>query len=68
MKRRDAQCSSHQQSIILGCECGLGLCTLCLKQHKEQCPKGYKTKPLKEFKEEYFLSVLFKMRQIEQFK
>lgn len=47
IKKKDATCSSHQQLIILGCDCGIGLCTLCLKSHKDQCPKGGKTKPLK---------------------
>lgn len=68
MRRKEAYCGIHSQMIMTGCECGSGLCSTCLKTHKDICPKGLKARSLKEFKEEYFLNVLFKMRQIEQYK
>lgn len=50
MRRREAVCGVHGQLVVIGCECGTGLCSSCLKSHKEGCSKGGKTKPLKEFK------------------
>jgi len=68
MRRKEATCISHKESITFGCECGMGLCQLCVKQHKEVCPKNGKQRPLKEFRDEYFLNMLLKMRQISFFK
>lgn len=52
------------QPVLNGCECGNALCLSCLKNHKDLCQKGAKVKSLKEFKEEYFLNVMYKLRQV----
>ena len=68
MRRSDLLCLQHGQPILAGCDCGTSLCQQCNKSHKEQCTKGFRTRPLKEFKEEYFINVLLKMRQLSYFK
>lgn len=44
------------------------LCGTCSKSHKDICSKGAKTRSLKEYKEEYFSQVLFKIKQITEYK
>jgi hypothetical protein len=58
----------HKLVLESICECGTLLCAGCLRTHREACPKTMKTKTLKEHKEEYFSQVLFKLKQITEFK
>lgn len=44
------------------------LCGVCVKNHKELCPKSAKTKGLKEFKEEFFSQIYFRIKQITEYK
>jgi hypothetical protein len=67
-RKKEEWCKEHKLVLESICECGALLCLGCLKGHKEGCSRTMKTKTLKEYKEEYFSQVLFKIKQITEFK
>lgn len=69
MRNKDELCYEHKQVYELVCECGQFLCGGCVKNHKDGCLKpGSKTKPIKEYKEEYFSQILYKIKKITEYK
>ena len=44
------------------------LCGVCCKGHKENCLKTGKTKTIKEYKDEFFSQIYFKIKQITEYK
>ena len=61
-------CKEHRQVNESICECGQQLCSTCLKSHKDSCTKTFKTRSLKEYKEDFIAQILFKIKQITEYK